>query len=184
MTVSEHQPGQRIAYAHRFDQLRRCCTDRQHELLTTFPVSYRDLDEIMAEHGVDLDHTTLNRRVKKYAGAISDEAHLRKSPAGRSCRMDETYVKVKGDWTDLYRAIDKQGNLLDFMLSKRRDEAAATALFKIAIGNNGWPDKVVTDKSGSNMAALFNISCLLVMSGWCWLIAVRRTKYLYHFAAG
>jgi putative transposase len=61
-----------------------------------FPVSYRDLEEIMAERGVDLDHATLNRWVEKYAGAIAEEAHRRKSSTGRSWRMDETYVKVKG----------------------------------------------------------------------------------------
>jgi putative transposase len=141
-----------------------------------FPVSYRDLEEIMAERGVDLDHATLNRWVEKYARAIAEEAHRRKSPYGRSWRMDETYVKVKGARTYLYRAIDKEGKTLDFMLSERRDEA--TAFLIKAIGNNGWPDKVVIDKSGSNTASLFNMNCLLVMFGWCWLITVRRTKYL------
>ena len=143
-----------------------------------FPVSYRDLEEIMAERGVDLDHATLNRWVEKYAGAIAEEAHRRKAPTGSSWRMDETYVKVKGEWTYLYRAIDKQGNTLDFMLSERRDEAAATAFFMKAIGNNGWPDKVVIDKSGSNTAALFNMNCLLAMHNWCWLIEVLQMKYL------
>ena len=142
------------------------------------PVSYRDLEEIMAERGVNLDHATLNRWVEKYAGAVADEAHLRKVPTGKSWRMDETYIKVKGVWTYLYRAIDKQGKTLDFMLSERRDETAATAFFAKAIGNNGWPEKVVIDKSGSNTAGLFNMNCLLVMFGWCWLITVRRTKYL------
>ena len=143
-----------------------------------FPVSYRDLEEIMAERGVDLDHATLNRWVEKYAGAIAEEAHCRKSSTGRSWRMDETYVKVKGQWTYLYRAIDREGRTLDFMLSERRDEAAATAFFIKAIGSNGWPGKVVIDKSGSNTAGLFNMNCLLVMCGWSWLITVRRTKYL------
>lgn len=64
------------------------------------------------------------------------------------------------------------------MLSERRDEVVATAFFMKAIGNNGWPDKVVIDASGSNTAELFNVNCLLVMWGWCWLITVRRTKYL------
>jgi len=99
-----------------------------------FPISYRDLEEIMAERGVDLDHATLNRWVEKYAGAIAEEAHRRKAPTVRSWRMDETYVKVKGEWTYLYRAIDKEGKTLDFMLSERRDEAAATAFFVKAIG--------------------------------------------------
>ncbi len=92
-----------------------------------FSVSFRDLEEIMAERGVRVDHATLNRWVEKYAGAIAEEAHRRKSPTGCSWRMDETYVKVRGEWTYLYRAIDKAGKTLDFMLSERRDEAAATA---------------------------------------------------------
>ena len=70
-----------------------------------FPVSYRDLEEILAERGVDLDHATFNRWVEKYAGAIAEEAHCRKAPTGRSWRMDETYVKVKGKWTYLYRGL-------------------------------------------------------------------------------
>ena len=101
-----------------------------------FPVSYRDLEQIMAERGVFVDHSTLNRWVEKYAGAVADEAHRRKLSTGQSWRMDETYIKVKGVWTYLYRAVDKQGKTLDFMLSERRDEAAATAFFMKAIGNN------------------------------------------------
>ncbi|MDO6733027.1 IS6 family transposase, partial [Marinovum sp. 2_MG-2023] len=118
-----------------------------------FPVTCRDLEEIMAERGVDLDHATLNRWVEKYAGAISEEAYLWNSPIGRSWRMDETYVKVKGKWTYLYRAIDKEGKTLGFILSECRDEAAATGFFAKAVGNNGWYP----------------------------LITVRRTKYLNNF---
>ena len=143
-----------------------------------FGVSYRDLEEIMAERGVAVDHATLNRWVAKYACAIADEAHRRKRPTSRSWRIDETYIKVKGKWTYLYRAIDKQGQTLDFMLSERRDEAAATAFFAKTIARNGWPDKVVIDKSGSNAAGLFNMNCLLVMNSWCWLIEVLKVKYL------
>lgn len=143
-----------------------------------FGVSYRDLEEIMAERGVPVDHATLNRWIGKYAGAVADEAHRRKRPTGYSWRMDETYIKVKGKWTYLYRAIDKQGQTLDFMLSERRDEAAATAFFAKTIARNGWPDKVVIDKSGSNAAGLFNMNCLLVMQGWCRLIDVLQVKYL------
>ena len=143
-----------------------------------FPVSYRDLEEIMAERGVEVDHATLNRWVGKYAGALAEMAHLRKAPTGRSWRMDETYIKVKGRWMYLYRAIDKFGNTLDFMLSERRDEAAATAFFVKTIANNGWPEKVVIDKSGSNAAGLFNMNYLLVLQSWCWLIEVLQVKYL------
>jgi len=143
-----------------------------------FAVSYRDLEEIMAERGVNVDHATLNRWVEKYASIIAEQAHRRKAQAGRSWRMDETYVKVKGRWTYLYRAIDKCGKTLDFMLSERRDEAAATAFFSKVIASNGWPDKVAIDKSGSNAAGLFNMNCQLVMHSWYWLIDVLQVKYL------
>jgi len=111
-----------------------------------FPVLCRDLEEIMAERGVDMDHATLNRWIEKYAGTIAAERYRRKAPTDCSWRMDETHVKVKGQWAYLFRAIDEEGKTLDFMLSEHRDEAAATAVFVKAVGNNGWPDKVVIDK--------------------------------------
>ena len=73
--------------------------------------------------------------------------------------MDETYIQVKGKWTYLYRAIDKFGDTVDFLLSEKRDEAAATAFFRQAIDGNGLPEKVVIDKSGSNNAGLEKSIC-------------------------
>jgi hypothetical protein len=89
-----------------------------------YTVSYRDLEEIMAERGVFLDHATLNRWVAKYSPLIATTARRRKAPADRSWRMDETYIKVKGQWVYLYRAVDKFGKTLNFMLSKRRNKEA------------------------------------------------------------
>jgi putative transposase len=143
-----------------------------------YAVSYRDLEEIMAERGVEIDHATLNRWVIKFSPLIAMEAHKRKQKTGVSWRMDETYIKVKGKWTYYYRAIDKFGKTLDFMLSKHRDEAAATAFFTRAIGNNGFPDKVVIDKSGANLAGLQNMNYLLILNGWYWLIEILQVKYL------
>jgi putative transposase len=143
-----------------------------------YAVSYRDLEEIMAERGVEVDHATLNRWVVKYAPLIAMNAQKRKHKAAVWWRMDETYIKVKGKWTYYYRAIDKFGKTLDFMLSERRDEAAATAFFARAIGNNGFPDRVVIDKSGTNLAGLQNMNCLLLLNGWCWLIEILQAKYL------
>ena len=71
-----------------------------------YGVSYRDLEEIMAERGVSVDHTTLNRWVTRYSGAIANAARRRKGPCDRSWRMDETYIKVKGAWVYLYRAVE------------------------------------------------------------------------------
>ena len=94
--------------------------------------------------------------------------------------MDETYIKVKGQWTYLYRAIDKYGNTVDFMLSKQRDKAAATAFFHQAIEDNGLPDKVVIDKSGANNAGLENINILLFLTGLFCFIDILQVKYLNH----
>ena len=143
-----------------------------------FPVSYRDLEEIMAERGVELDHATLNRWVERYSEQIASEALKQKAQPARSWLMDETYIKVKGRWCYLYRAVDKFGNTLDFMLSETRDEEAATRFFARTIRNNGWPDRVVIDKSGANAAGLENMNLLLLLSGWCRLIEVLQVKYL------
>ena len=92
--------------------------------------------------------------------------------------MDETYLRVKGEWAYLYRAIDKFGDTVNFMLSDKRDEAAATAFFRQAIDGNGLPEKVVIDKSGSNNAGLENINILLMLAGFlCW-IDILQVKYL------
>ena len=72
-----------------------------------YAVSYRDLEEIMAERGIQVDHATLNRWVVKYSPDIAKAAQMRKQPTAGSWRMDETYIKVKGKWAYLYRAVDK-----------------------------------------------------------------------------
>jgi putative transposase len=76
------------------------------------------------------------------------EEAFRKRRNGVSWRMDETYIKVKGKWVYLYRAVDKESQTVDFMLSEKRDEPAARAFFNKAIGSNGLPEKVTIDKSG------------------------------------
>lgn len=92
--------------------------------------------------------------------------------------MDETYIKVKGQWIYFYRAVEKYGKTLDFMLSERRYEAAATDFFPRTMENNGWPEKVVIDKSGANLSGLQNMNLLLLLHGWFWLIDVLHVKYL------
>ena len=97
-----------------------------------------------------MDHSTLNRWVINYSSSLALEAKKRKCSVSTSWRMDETYIKVKGEWVYLYRAIDKYGDTVDLMLSEHRDEAAAITFFKQAIDANGFPNKVVMDKSGAN----------------------------------
>ncbi|MGB7270143.1 MAG: IS6 family transposase, partial [Albidovulum sp.] len=130
-----------------------------------YAVSYRDLEEIMAERGVAVDHATLNRWVVKYAPLISAQAQARKRQTAKSWRMDETYIKVKGRWTYLYRAVDRNGKTLDFMLSERRDLAAARRFFRGAIATHGVPDRVVIDKSGANLAGLQAVNVILKFTG-------------------
>ena len=94
-----------------------------------YGVSYRDLEEIMAERGVMVDHDTLNRWAERYAGQVAEDARRRKRPTDRSWRMEETYFKVKGPWVYLYRAVDKFGKTLNFTLSERRNKPTAIKFF-------------------------------------------------------
>ena len=128
-----------------------------------YAVSYRDLEEIMLERGINVDHATLNRWVVKYAPIMTIMAKDKGFATSVSWRIDETYIKVKGSWYYYYRAIDKYGVTLNFMLSEHRDEEAATRFFKATIENNGWPEKVVIDKSGANYAGLMNINTVLFL---------------------
>ncbi len=143
-----------------------------------YGVSYRDVEEIMEERGVNVDHATLNRWVIKYSPLIALTAKKKKRTVAASWRVDETYIQVKGQWVYLYRAVDKFGDTVDFMLSEKRDEAAATAFFKQAIDNNGFPNKVAMDKSGANYAGLENINLLLMLTGIISFIEILQIKYL------
>jgi len=143
-----------------------------------YGVSYRDVEEIFAERNVKVDHSTLNRWVIKYSSSLALAAKKNKRAVATSWRMDETYIQVKGQWVYLYRAVDKFGDTVDFMLSEKRDEAAATAFFKQAIDNNGFPKKVVMDKSGANYVGLENINFLLMLAGLISFVEILQVKYL------
>jgi putative transposase len=100
-------------------------------------------------------------------------ARKHKRPVGCSWRMDETYIKVKSVWKYLYRAVDKQGKTVDFLLTAKRDMAAAKRFFNKAMGANGDPNKVAMDKSGANKAAMDAIN-----AGRDVPILMREVKYL------
>ncbi|KPU82880.1 integrase [Marinosulfonomonas sp. PRT-SC04] len=143
-----------------------------------YGVSYRDLEEIMAERGVEVDHATLNRWVVKFSPLIAANAQARKRPTAASWRMDETYIKVRGKWTYFYRAVDRNGQTLDFMLSEHRNTAAARRFLKRAIATNGTPDRVVIDKSGANLAGLQAVNVILKFTGTGRIIKILQVKYL------
>jgi len=140
-----------------------------------FSLSYRDLEEMMHMRGAVVDHSTLQRWVRRFAGLIRDKVRTRKKPVNGSWRMDETYIKLNGKWVYLYRAVDREGNTIDFLLRARRDTAAAKAFFKKAMKCHGTPEKVTVDKSGSNKAALDSCNKDLVESE---KINIRQIKYL------
>ena len=143
-----------------------------------YGVSYRDLEEIMAERGVEIDHATLNRWVVRFSPLIATNAQARKKPTAPSWRMDETYIKVRGKWAYLYRAVDRDGQTLDFMLSERRNTAAARRFFKRAVGTNGVPDRIAIDKSGANLAGLQSLNIILKFTGAGQMIGIVQSKYL------
>jgi len=83
-----------------------------------YPLSYRQVEELMQERGVSIDHATINRWVLKYSPPLEAAFHRRKRPVWLSWRLDETYIKIKGQWYYLYRAVDKTGQTIDWMCRK------------------------------------------------------------------
>ena len=145
----------------------------------SYPLSYRNIEELMEERGAEVDHSTIQKWVVYYAPKLEDSFRRRKNPVGKSWKMDETYIPVSGRWCYLYRAVDKDGNTVDFMLSEKRDRAAALKFFNKAMSSSGIPEKINIDKSGSNTAALERINTLFFLCGlWHLLIEIRRIKYL------
>jgi putative transposase len=120
----------------------------------SYALSYRNIEEMMKERGFAVDHATLNRWVLHFAPLLEKRSRKYKRPVHGSWRMDETYIKIKGNCRYLYRCVDKYGKTVDFMLTKRRDTAAAKNFFRKAMLNNGVPHRVNIDKSGANKAAL------------------------------
>ena len=138
-----------------------------------YPLSYRHLEEVMQERGVFVDHSSINRWAIRFLPLLEKVFRKHKRPVGGSWRMDETYIKVKGAWKCLYRAVDKEGKTVDFVLTAKRDKAAALRFFEKAMKASGVPEKVTMDKSGANKAAMDEING----TGQTPII-VRQVKYL------
>ena len=138
-----------------------------------YPLSYRNLEEMMEERGVFVDHSSINRWAIRFLPALEKAFRKHKRAVGGSWRMDETYIKVKGVWKYLYRAVDKEGKTVDFLMTARRDKAAALRFFDKAMKASGVPEKVTMDKSGANKAAMDEIN----VRGETPVI-VRQVKYL------
>jgi transposase, IS6 family len=118
-----------------------------------FGLSYRDLEELLAERGIEVDHVTLYRWVQRFTPLLIDAARPARHAVGRRWFVDETYVRVGGVWRYVYRAVDGYGQVIDVFVSARRDIAAARKFFTIAIAAHREPEEVVTDRA----AALANV---------------------------
>jgi putative transposase len=134
------------------------------------------VEELMQERGVSVDHATINRWVIKYSPQLEEAFHRCKRPAGSSWRMDETYIRIKGEWRYLYRAVDKQGQTIDFLLTGHRDQEAALRFLKKAIRRHGVPEKITIDGSEANEAAIKRYN-----EAHGTAIIIRQIKYLNNF---
>ena len=148
-----------------------------------YPLSYRNIEELALERNLDVDHSSVQRWVVKYSPQLEEAFRKNhKKSVGSSWRMDETYIQVKKKWVYLYRAIDKSGQTIDFMLSEKRDEKAARSFFQKAIGSSGMPEKITMDKSGANKAGIdtinLQLAMLFILGAAFMQIGIRQIKYL------
>jgi putative transposase len=131
---------------------------------------------MMEERGVVVDHSSINRWAIRFLPLLEKIFRKHKRPVGGSWRMDETYIKIKGAWKYLYRAVDKEGKTIDFLLTAKRDTAAAKRFFDKAMQANGVPEKVTMDKSGANKVAIDGIDGIDAEREIP--MVVRQVKYL------
>jgi IS6 family transposase len=119
-----------------------------------YGLSYRDVEELLAERGIEVDHVTVYRWVQRFTPLFAEAARSLRHAAGDRWFVDETYVKVAGRWRYLYRAVDQYGQVIDVLLSDQRDTAAARRFFIRALHHGPAPAEVTTDKAGPYLRVL------------------------------
>jgi len=142
-----------------------------------FPISYRDLECMLADRGVRVDHTTLFRWIQAYAPELEKRIRPHLRPTNGSWRVDETYIRVKVEWVYLYRAVDATGQTIDFLLSPERDAAAARRFFRKALKQSHTvnPRTITVDKNAAYPIALKTMK----QGGELWRFAkLRQVKVL------
>jgi transposase, IS6 family len=142
-----------------------------------YALSYRNLEEMMGERGVEVDHTTIMRWVHQYSPEIEKKVRRYLKPTNDSWRMDETYIKVKSEWKYLYRAVDSNGNTIDFMLSAKRNKKAAKRLLKKDLGSkhNQVPRAITVDKNPGYPSAVNELKNDRILPQ---NVSLRQIKYL------
>ena len=144
-----------------------------------FPVSYRDLALMLQDRGVVVDHTTIFRWVQAYAAELEKRIRPHLRPTNGSWRVDETYIRVKGRWTYLYRAVDSHGQTIDFLLSVKRDATAAKRFFRKALAQPHTvnPRTITVDKNPAYPKAVTELKG----GAELWRFSrLRQVKYLYN----
>ena len=119
-----------------------------------YSLSCRNLEEMMAERGISVDHATVHRWVVHYSPDLLERFNRRKRPVTNKWHMDETYIKVRGQWRYLYRAIDSNGDTVEFWFSERRNLTAAKRFLRKALKRHGRPARIVIDGSQTNREAI------------------------------
>ncbi|MBU3568655.1 IS6 family transposase [Priestia aryabhattai] len=142
-----------------------------------YNLSFRDLVEMMEERGLSMAHTTIMRWVHQYGPELDERVRRHLKPTNDSWRVDETYVKVKGQWMYLYRAVDSEGDTIDFYLSKARNKQAAKRFFKKALGFShvSMPRVITVDKNPAYPIAIQDLKEEKQMPEG---IQLRQVKYL------
>ncbi|WP_439548879.1 IS6 family transposase [Falsiroseomonas sp.] len=142
-----------------------------------FPISYRDLELMLQDRGVEISHTTIFRWIQAYAPQLEKRLRPHLCRRNGSWRVDETYVRVKGRWTYLYRAVDSSGQTIDFLLAAHRDAAAAKRFFRKALGqpHTVTPRTITVDKNPAYPRAVADMKENGVLSRFARL---RQSKYL------
>jgi transposase-like protein len=121
-----------------------------------YGLSLRNLEEMMAERGISVDHATVHRWVIRYAPELLNRFNSRKRAVTAKWHVDETYIKVRGQWKYLYRAIDSTGDTVEFWFSERRNLAAAKRFLRKALKRHGRPERIVIDGSQTNREAILS----------------------------
>ncbi len=141
----------------------------------SFKLSYRDLVAMMAERGIGMAHTTILRWVQHYTPEFEKRWKRFARSVGGSWRMDETYIRVKGEWVYLYRAVDKAGKTVDFHLSRKRDVNAAQAFLRKAMKSQRTPTKITLDAYAASHRAVAELKSNGELPK---RVPVRTSKYL------
>ena len=114
-----------------------------------FGLSYRDVEELLAERGIDVDHVTIFRWVQRFTPELIDAARPYRHTVGSCWFVDETYVRVAGVWRYVYRAVDQRGQVIDVFVSNHRDLAAVRGFFARVLRDHARPEQVTTDRAPS-----------------------------------